>query len=238
MRGPNPRGQLSDLEGAQRGVILQEILEANRGGMSGWGVIQDTCGNSVDENLAPADIKTGRDMRTHIRQRGGNGQGEEVGGGRELVSRCVWTGENDQVPFGRPPAGRHPNTGEGRDRGESVIADTHEARGQDASLCLEGCVKRMTNEAEHKAGPRRGERGFGRLGRGLGLSLAGTLQCRFGGLRHGSGRGVGSGGLLRGRGSGRGRLGSRSRLRHKVWWGLLHLTLLLWLRGRGSKVLG
>ena len=84
--GLNPRRQLGHLEGAQRRVILQEVLEANRGGMSGWGVICDTCGNSIDENLAPADIKAGGDARTRIRQRGGNGRGEEVGGGRELVS--------------------------------------------------------------------------------------------------------------------------------------------------------
>ena len=59
----------------------------------------------------------------------------------------------------------------------------------------------------------------------------------LGGLQHGSGRGVGSGGLWRGRGSGRGRLASRGRLCREVWRGLLHLALPLWLRSRGPKVL-
>ena len=68
--------------------------------------------------------------------------------------------KNDQVPLGRPPVGKHPNAGKGRDRGESVIADTHEARGQDASLRLEGCVKHMTYEAQHEAGLQRGGSGF------------------------------------------------------------------------------
>ena len=108
--------------------------------MGSWGVIQNACGNSVNENLALADIETGGDARARIRQRGGNGRGEEVRGGRELVSRRVWTGKDNQVPLGRPPAGRHPNAGESRDGGESVVADTHEARGQDTGLRLEGRV--------------------------------------------------------------------------------------------------
>ena len=108
--------------------------------MGSWGVIQNACGNSVNENLAPADIEMGGDVRARIRQRGGNGRGEEVRGGREMVSRRVRTGKNDQVPLGRPPAGRHPNAGKSRDRGESVVADTYEAWGQDAGLHLEGRV--------------------------------------------------------------------------------------------------
>ena len=108
--------------------------------MSGWGVILDTCGHSVNENLAPADIEAGGDARARIRQRGGNGRGEEVRGGGELIPRCIRSGENNQVPLGCPPAGGHPNTGKGRDGGESVVADTHEARGQDAGLRLEGRV--------------------------------------------------------------------------------------------------
>ena len=62
-------------------------------------------------------------MYTCIRQRGSNSRGEKVGSSRELVSRCVWSSKNNQVPLGCPPAGRHPNAGEGRDRCESVIAD-------------------------------------------------------------------------------------------------------------------
>ena len=150
--------------------------------MSGWGVIRDTCGNSVNENLAPADIEAGGDAHTCIRQRGSNSRCEEVGGRGELVSRHVQSGENDQIPLGCPPAGRHLNAGKGRDRGESVIADTHEARGQDASLCLEGRVKHVTDEAQHKAGPRGGKSGLRGLGRGLGLCLAGILRHGLGGL--------------------------------------------------------
>ena len=71
---------------------------------------------------------------------------------------------------------------QGWDRGESVIADTHEARGQDTGLCLEGCVKCVTDEAQHEAGPWRGRSRFRGLGRGLGFGLASTLRCRFGGL--------------------------------------------------------
>ena len=62
-----------------------------------------------------------------------------------MISRRVRTSKDDQVPLGRPPAGRHPNTGESRDGGESVIADTHEAGGQDAGLHLEGRVKHVTD---------------------------------------------------------------------------------------------
>ena len=40
----------------------------------------------------------------------------------------------------------------------------------------------MTDEAQHKAGPRRGGGRFRGLGRGLGLGLAGTLRCGFGRL--------------------------------------------------------
>ena len=105
-----------------------------------------------------------------------------MGGSGELVSRCVQSSEDDQVPLGGPPAGRHLNTGESWDGGKSIIADTHEARGQDASLCLEGSVKCMTDEAQHEAGPRRGRSRFRGLGRGLGLGLTGTLRCWFGRL--------------------------------------------------------
>ena len=158
----------------------------------------DTCGNSVNENLAPADIKTGGDARACIRQRGSNGRGEEVGGGGELISRRVRSGEDDQVPLGRPPAGGHPNTGEGQDGGKSVVADTHKARGQDAGLCLEGRVEHVTNETQHKAGPNRGRSGLRGLGRGLGLRPASTLRHRLGGRRCGSGSGIGRGSLLGG----------------------------------------
>ena len=105
-----------------------------------------------------------------------------MGSGRELFSRCVQTSKDDQVPLGGPPAGRHPNTGECWDRGESIIADTHEAGGQDASMRLEGCVKHVTDKAQHEAGLRRGGSGFRGLGRGLGPSLASTLQHWFRGL--------------------------------------------------------
>ena len=134
--------------------------------MSSWGVIQNTCGNSINENLAPADIKAGGDTRTHIRQRGGNSCGEEVRGSRELVPQSIRSSKDDQVPLGHPPAGRHPNAGKSRDGGESIVADTHKARGQDAGLRLKGCVKHVTDEAQHKAGPRRGRCRFRGLGRG------------------------------------------------------------------------
>ena len=94
-----------------------------------------------------------------------------MGGGRELVSQRVRSGKNDQVPLGSPPAGRHPNAGESRDGGESVIADTHEARGQDTGLCLEGCVKRVTDEAQHEAGLWRGGAGLGGLAEVWALAL-------------------------------------------------------------------
>ena len=61
--------------------MLQELLEAQGGGMGGWGSFKDACGYSIDEYLTPADIKAGGDARACIRQRGGNGRGEEVGGG-------------------------------------------------------------------------------------------------------------------------------------------------------------
>ena len=201
------------------------------------GVIRNSCGNSINENLTLADIKAGGDAHARIRQQGGNGRGEKVRGGRELISQCVQSGKDDQVPLGGPPAGRHLNAGEGQDGGESIVADTHEARGQDAGLHLEGGVKHMTNEAQHKAGLRRGKSRVRGLGRGLGLGLAGTLQCGFSGLQRGSGHSIGSGGLLRGQESERGCLRSRSRLCYEVWWGLLHLALPLWLGSWGLKVL-
>ena len=81
--------------------------------MSGWGSFKDTCGYPIDEYLTLADIEVGGDVRSRIRQQGSNGHGEEVGSGRELILRCIWTGEDDKVPLGHPPAGRHPNTCEG-----------------------------------------------------------------------------------------------------------------------------
>ena len=48
--------------------------------MSSWGSFKDACGCPIDEYLAPVDIEAGGDARTRIRQRGGNGHGEEVGG--------------------------------------------------------------------------------------------------------------------------------------------------------------
>ena len=95
----------------------------------------------------------------------------------------------------------------------------------------------MTDKAQHEARPRRGGSGFRGLGRGLGLGLASTLQCGFGRLRCGSSCSVGRGGLLRGQGSGRGRLGSRGRLSCEVQQGLLYFALPLWLRSQGPKVL-
>ena len=166
--------------------------------MSSWGVIHDTCGNSLDKNLAPVDIKVGEDMHTCIRQRGSNSHGKEVGGSGELISRCIQSGKDNQVPLRCLPAGRHPNTGKGQDRGKSIVADTHEARGQDASLHLEGRVERVTNEAQHEVGPRRGGSRLRQLGRGLGLGLASTLWHGLGRLRLGSSCGIGGGSLLRG----------------------------------------
>ena len=49
--------------------------------MGGWGSFKDACGYPINEHLAPADIKTGGDACARIRQRGGNGRGEEVGCG-------------------------------------------------------------------------------------------------------------------------------------------------------------
>ena len=63
-----------------------------------------------------------------------------MGGGGELIPRRVRPSKNHQVPLGGPPAGGHPNTSEGWDGGEGVVADTHEAWGQDAGLRLEGRV--------------------------------------------------------------------------------------------------
>ena len=124
--------------------------------MGSWGSFKDACGYPIDEYLAPADIKTGGDARAHIRQRGGNGRGKEVGGSGELIPRRVRTGKYHKVPLGCPPAGRHPNTCEGWDSSEGIIADTHEARGQDPGLGLESRVERMTDETQHEAGSWRG----------------------------------------------------------------------------------
>ena len=124
--------------------------------MSGWGSFEDACGYSIDEYLTPVDIKVGGDARACIRQRGSNGHGEEVGGGRELILGHIWTSEDDKVPLGCPPAGRHPNTCKGRDSSKGIVADTHEARGQDPGLGLESCVERVTNKTQHEDGSRRG----------------------------------------------------------------------------------
>ena len=120
--------------------MLQKFLEAHRGGISGWGSFKDAYGYLIDEYLTPVDIEVGGDAHACIRQRGGNGCGEEVGSSRELIPRCIWTGKDDKVPLGHPPAGGHPNTCEGWNSGKGVIADTHEARGQDPSLGLESHV--------------------------------------------------------------------------------------------------
>ena len=204
----------------------------------GRGAFCNACGYSINEHLTPADIETGVDARARIRQRGGNCRGEEVGGGEELFPRCVRAGEDDQVPLGCPPAGGHANTGESRNGGEGVIAGTHEARGQDPGLGLEGSIQRMTGEAQHEAGSYGGWSRLCRRGRGLGLSLAGTFRRGLGRLRRGSGRGVGGGGPWRGRGGRSGRRGSRGRPSRKVRGGLLHLSLPLWLGSRGPEVLG
>jgi hypothetical protein len=76
-----------------------------------------------------------------------------VGGSKELIPSGIWACENDQIPLGRPPAGRHPNTGIGGDGCKGVVADTHKARGQDPSLGLKSVVMCVTGEAQHKAGP-------------------------------------------------------------------------------------
>ena len=68
--------------------------------MCGWGVIRDTCGNSINKNLASADIEMGGDACTHIRQRGSNGRGEEVGGSGELVSRRSSPAKTTRFPLG------------------------------------------------------------------------------------------------------------------------------------------
>ena len=73
-----------------------------------------------------------------------------------MIPRCVRTGKDDKVPLGRPPAGRHPNTCEGRDSGEGVVADTHKARGQDPGLGLESRVEHVTDETQHEARSWRG----------------------------------------------------------------------------------
>ena len=48
--------------------------------MGSWVSFKDACGYPVDEYLTPVDIEAGGDMRACIRQQGGNGCGEEVGG--------------------------------------------------------------------------------------------------------------------------------------------------------------
>ena len=91
-----------------------------------------------------------------------------------MIPRGVKTSKDNQVPLGHPPAGRHLNTGESQNRGKGIIADTHEARGQDSGLGLKSCVEQMTDETQHEAGLQRGKSRLRWLGRGLGLCLAST----------------------------------------------------------------
>ena len=69
-----------------------------------------------------------------------------------MIPRRIWTGKDNKVSLGRPPAGGHLNTCECRDSGKGVVADTHKARGQDLSLGLESRVERVTDKTQHKAG--------------------------------------------------------------------------------------